>query len=118
MPYILFQRFYGMSEQLFQEIRSIEDQAEKIISDSENQSAEILRKAKEQSAKMLNDNDNELKNLKEKEARAALTEALKSKEIILDKEKKSVERLKNHAHENKEKAAELILEKLSKLIDE
>lgn len=107
-----------MSEQLFQEIRSIEDQAEKIISDSEKQSAEILRKAKEQSANMLNDKDVELKDLKEKEAGAALTEALKSREIILDKERKSIESLKNHANKNKEKAADLILEKLSKLIDE
>jgi len=107
-----------MSEQLFKEIHSIEEEAEKLISQSEKQSADILKKANTEAFQILSDKDYELKELRDKTIRKTLEETSEAKEAKLKKTHADLKNLRHEATKNKEKAVNLVINKLSELIGE
>ena len=107
-----------MSEQLFKEIRSIEDKAVYILSDSETRSAEILKKANEQAFKSLAEREAAYKESGTKALDAALKDALRLKKKKLEKSKEELAEVRKMGNRRKDKAIDLILDRLTALIGE
>ena len=107
-----------MPEQLFKEIRTIEAEAAEIISDSEKKSAEILKKANEEAFKILANKEAELKTLKTKTMDKTLKESMKLRRKKLAKHKAELDALRAAANKRKDKATNLILQSLSKIVGE
>ena len=107
---------FHMSEQLFREIKTIEHQAESLLADSEKQSADILKRANEESLKALAEKENELKEARERAISQAMSEASKLREKILGKNSEELNIMAALAEKRKEKAVQLVLERLSEAI--
>ena len=107
-----------MTEHIFKEIRSIEQEAASITSDAERQAEEILKKAREDALNLRSEKDSELIARRESELKKAAQAAARLKQKKKEKTAADIKGLKATADRKRNKAANLVLDRLSKNIGE